>query len=315
VSKLNAAFADGVHGQGERMGEARTDAHQALACDQPADGHDGVAPSSMIERMTLIMEAFDHPLSQLTLEEVSSRAGLPRSTTHRILDQLVRSRWLKRSGMSYYRLGSRALKLGGRWGFQSSLREAAAPHLHDLATRTDMVAHVAILKRTEICFLDAAGARARLGVPTRVGWRLPAHCTALGKAMLASLEPEEIDTHYAQVMTRCTTLSVPTLAGLHRELGQVRTHNGLAVDRGECFANLGCVAMALRGPIGTIGAVSVACHPRNLALDRVAPMVATAARKIESDLCASADLTVGCQLEGNQLGAGFVMRMGPPACH
>jgi DNA-binding IclR family transcriptional regulator len=154
-----------------------------------------------------------------------------------------------------------------------------------------MVAHLAILKRTEICFLDAVGARTRLGVPTPVGWRLSAHCTALGKAMLASLEPEEIDTHYPQIMTRCTTLSVPTLAALHRELVQVRAHNGLAVDRGECFANLGCVAVALRGPVGTVGAVSVAVDPRNPALDRVAPMVATAARKIESNLSASADPT------------------------
>lgn len=292
MSKLNAvlmALAGGVRGQGERMGEATTEANQVFACDQPADGHRGVAPSSMIQRMTLIMEAFEHPHSRLTLEEVASRAGLPRSTTHRILDQLVRSRWLKRSGM-IYDLGSRALKLG-EGARQSSLREAVVPHLLELATRTDMVAHLAILKRTEICFLDAAGGRTRLGVPTRVGWRLPAHCTALGKAMLASLEPEEIDTHYAQVMTRCTTLSVPTLAGLHRELTQVRAHNGLAVDRGECFANLGCVAMALRGPVGTVGAVSVAGDLRNPALDRVAPMVAAAARKMESNLCASADPT------------------------
>jgi DNA-binding IclR family transcriptional regulator len=286
VSKLNAVLrspADGVRGEGERMGEATTDDNQVLACDQPADGHRDVAPTSMIQRMTLIMEAFEGPRSRLTLEEVASRAGLHRSTTHRILDQLVRSRWLTRSGMRYH-LGSRALRLGGRWGCQSSLREAVAPQLQELATRTDMVAHLAILKRTEICFLDEAGGRTRLGGPTGVGWRLPAHCTALGKAMLASLEPEEIDAHYGQVMTRCTTLPVPTLAGLHRELTQVRAHNGLAVDRGECFANLGCVAMALRGPVGTIGAVSVAGDLRNPALDRVAPIVAAAARKIESNL-------------------------------
>src|ERR1700677_4453575 len=149
------ALAGGVRGQGERMGEATTEANQVFACDQPADGHRGVAPSSMIQRMTLIMEAFEHPHSRLTLEEVASRAGLPRSTTHRILDQLVRSRWLKRSGM-IYDLGSRALKLG-EGARQSSLREAVVPHLLELATRTDMVAHLAILKRTEICFLDAAG--------------------------------------------------------------------------------------------------------------------------------------------------------------
>jgi DNA-binding IclR family transcriptional regulator len=154
-----------------------------------------------------------------------------------------------------------------------------------------MVADFAILEGTEICFLETVGGRTRLGVSTRLGWRLPAHCTALGKAMLASLEPEQIDTRYARGMTRCTTLSVHTLAGLHRELAKVRARNGLAVDRGECLATLGCVGMALRGPTGAVGAVSVAGDLRNPALDRVAPVVAAAARKIESDLCASADPT------------------------
>ena len=293
MSKLNAvltALADGVRGQGEQMGEATTDANQVFACDQPADGHRRVAPSSMIQRMTLIMEAFEYPQSPLTLEEVASRAALPRSTAHRILDQLVRSRWLRRSGLSYH-LGPRALKLGDRWVCQSSLREAVAPHLHELATRTDMVAHLAILGSTEICFLDSAGGRTRLGAPTRVGWCLPAHCTALGKAMLASLEPEEVDARYTYGITQCTTLSAHTLADLHSELTKVRAHNGLAIERGECFANVGCVGMALRGPGGGVRAISVAGDVRNPALDRVAPIVAAAARKIESDLCVTAATT------------------------
>jgi DNA-binding IclR family transcriptional regulator len=247
-------------------------------------------PSSMIQRMTLIIEAFEHLQSRLTLEEVASRANLPRSTTHRILDQLVRSRWLERRGTSY-QLGERALKLGDRWVCQSSLRVAAAPHLHELATRTGMVADFAILEGSEIWFLETVRGRTRLGAPTRLGSRLPAHRTALGKAMLASLEPEQIDTRYAQSKAQCTRLSVQTLAGLHRELAKVRSRNGLAVDRGECFATLGCVGMALSGPAGAVGAVSVASDLRNPALDRVAPIVAATASKIESDLCASADPT------------------------
>jgi hypothetical protein len=66
-----------------------------------------VAPSSLIQRMASIIEAFEHPLSSLTLEEVASRAGLARPTTHRILDQLVRSRWLKQiAGVDHCPTGS-----------------------------------------------------------------------------------------------------------------------------------------------------------------------------------------------------------------
>jgi DNA-binding IclR family transcriptional regulator len=243
------------------------------------------APSSMIQRMTSILEAFEHPRSALTLEEVASRTSLPRSTTHRILEQLVGFHWVRRRGMSYH-IGQRALELGDRWVGQSSLRKAAAPHLLELAARTDMVAHLAILHlaHTEICLLDTVGGRIRLDTPTPARWRLPAHCTALGKAMLASLEPNEIDTCYAQGVTRRTRVSVHTLTDLHRELAKVRAHNGLAVERGQCFADLGCVAMVLRGPVGAVGAVSVSGDLRNPALDRVAPIVAAAARKIEADV-------------------------------
>jgi DNA-binding IclR family transcriptional regulator len=249
-----------------------------------------MAQSSMIQRMTSIIEAFEHAQSGLTLEEVASRASLPRSTTHRILEQLVRFHWLRRRGKSYH-LGQRALKLGDRWVGHSPLREAAAPHLHELAARTDMVAHFAVLQHTEIRFLDTVGGRIRPDTPTRMRGRLPAQCTALGKAMLASLEPEEVDTHYAQGLTGRTTVSVRTLTDLHRELANVRAHNGLAVERGECFADLGCVGMALRGPVGAVFAVSVAGDLRNPALHGVAPIVTAAARKIETDLCASTDPT------------------------
>ena len=54
-------------------------------------------PPSMVERMTLILDSFDGRRDRLTLEDVARRTELPRSTTHRIVDQLVRLRWLQRT--------------------------------------------------------------------------------------------------------------------------------------------------------------------------------------------------------------------------
>ena len=62
---------------------------------QAADEQPRTLPPSMVERMTLILEAFDSPTRRLTLEQVSQRTTLPRSTAHRILDQLVRLDWLE----------------------------------------------------------------------------------------------------------------------------------------------------------------------------------------------------------------------------
>src|SRR5438128_1050054 len=89
-----------------------------------ADRH--ALPPSMMERVTLIMDLFERPQVHLTLEVVSRRTQLPRSTTHRILDQLVRLDWLHHT-VAGYSLGPRALGLGGREIAHSTLRAAAAP--------------------------------------------------------------------------------------------------------------------------------------------------------------------------------------------
>lgn len=106
--------------------------------------------------------------------------------------------------------------------------------------------------------------------------------------MLAWLSPEEIDARYAQVIERATHHSIGRLDQLHRELGLVRRRNGLAIDRGECFPDLGCVGLALCGPEGPVGAISVVGDGRS-SLERVAPLVVNAVRAVSEDLFGAAD--------------------------
>jgi DNA-binding IclR family transcriptional regulator len=249
---------------------------------RPPEDDRHALPPSMMERVTLIMDLFEHPQAHLTLETVSTRTHLPRSTTHRILDQLVRLEWLGHT-VAGYKLGPRALGLGGRETRHSTLRNAAAPQLLDLALRTKMVVHLAVLEGPEIYYLDKVGGRAAVAIPSRVGGRAVAHCTGLGKAMLAWLSPEEIDARYEQVIECRTPHSIGRLEDLHRELRAVRRRNGLAIDRGECFPNLGCVGLALRGPDGPVGAISVVGDGRS-SLELVAPLVVTAVRLVSQDL-------------------------------
>ncbi|GGN43877.1 hypothetical protein GCM10011578_094360 [Streptomyces fuscichromogenes] len=260
-----------------------TSALRLSARASEADGH--ALPPSMMERVTLIMDLFERPATHLSLEAVSRRTQLPRSTTHRILDQLVRLDWLCHTAAGYT-LGTRALGLGGREIGHSALRAAAAPHLLDLAVRTRMVVHLAVLDGPEIYYLDKVGGRAAVGIPSQVGGRAVAHCTGLGKAMLAWLPPEEIDARYTQVIERRTPHSIGRLDQLHRELALVRRRNGLAIDRGECFPELGCVGLALRGPEGPIGAVSVVGDGRS-PLELVAPLVVNAVRAVSDELLAA----------------------------
>ena len=110
-----------------------------------------------------------------------------------------------------------------------------------------------------------------------------AHCTGLGKAMLAWLSPEEIDTRYEQLIERRTQHSIGRLDLLHRELRTIRRRGGLAIDRGECFPDLGCVGLALRGPEGPVGAISVVGDGSS-PLELVAPLVVKAVRAVSEEL-------------------------------
>lgn len=244
----------------------------------------GALPPSMVERMTLILDAFPSPTTRLTLEQVARVTGLPRSTAHRILDQLVKLSWLAHSSAGYA-LGSRSLGLGGTGGSHLELRHAAAPVLHELQLRTGTVAHLGILDGADVRYLDKVGGRFAAAVPSRVGGRAPAHCTALGKAMLAWMPAEKVEAEFAADLRRHTSRTIADVALLHQELGRIRARNGLAFEHGECFADISCVAVAIRDSEGPIAAISLVGDART-PMERVAPLVVKAAADITRQLFA-----------------------------
>ncbi|GAC70362.1 IclR family transcriptional regulator [Gordonia soli] len=252
-----------------------------LLTDDSAVSVANALPLSMVERMTLIMEAFDRPLARLTLDEVTQHTGLPRSTAHRILDQLVQCRWLIHA-KTHYSLGSRALTLGGRELAQHELRSAASPVLQSLAMRTGALVHLAILAGPEIYYLDMFGGRTGQRIASQVGGRAPAHRTAAGKAILAGLTPEYVDNQYSGP-SRGARAHVGDIDGLHHELARIRARNGLAIERGECFRGLACVGAAIRSGEGPVGAISIVTR-QDSALEPLAPMVVRAARTISDSL-------------------------------
>ncbi|WP_027945686.1 IclR family transcriptional regulator [Amycolatopsis taiwanensis] len=235
-------------------------------------------PPSMLDRMTLIMDCFYGRAVRLSIEDVARATRLPRSTTHRILVDLVRLGWLAQTPSGYC-IGSRALSFGNDGG-HGRLREATAASLHDLALRTGMVAHLAVLADADICYLDKVGGHFAAKVPSWVGGRAPAHSTALGKAMLAWLPPEHVDLQVGGAMTRQVNRSGRRLETLHQELARIRGRNGLAFERDECFPS---VAAAIRSAEGPVAGISL-CGKVDAQLERVAPLVARAAKEASIEL-------------------------------
>jgi DNA-binding IclR family transcriptional regulator len=217
-------------------------------------------PTAVIDRISLVLDAFEGP-GRLTLAQIVRRTGLPRSSAHRMLERLVQLRWLRRSGRDY-ELGMRLVELGSLAVHQDRLVRAAAPLLGELHRATGLVVHLAVLDGPDVVYLDKIGDRTIGAIPTRVGGRQPAQCTAVGKAILAYCDQDA----GVDLRVRKTKYSISTSSQLAAELAKVRAH-GVAFEREESLLGFGCVA----APIGNqhpgeateaVAAVSV-CGPMN----------------------------------------------------
>ncbi|MDG3010182.1 IclR family transcriptional regulator [Rhodococcus sp. D2-41] len=246
-------------------------------------------PSSMLERVTLILDAFEQPSTLLNFEEVTSRTGLPRSTVHRILDQLAQLHWLDH-GREGYRLGRRALRHCTD-GIHGEIRRAAAPHMHELHVRTGMVVDLAVLDGSKEVIIDRLG-RQSAGTPvSTVGARYPAYLTAGGRALLAWLEPERADALIQDERHGKASGSNWTPPVLRQELHWIRHRRGLSIDptgtkgAGTSFT---CVALAIRGPHGPVAAITL--HPqsrpgaRRASVEHIAQLLAETVRRTAIDL-------------------------------
>ena len=237
------------------------------------------APPSMIERMTLIMEVFGDRAARLRLDEIAAHTGLPRSTSHRILEQLVRLGWLRHT-QGGYALGQRALRLGGSVSDHAEIRAATVPLLERLHTQTGKITHLGILDFADVVYLDKIGGVASSALPYPVGGRVPAHAVALGKAMLAWLPPEEADALLEGSMKAYTHHTITDMAVMYQELRRIRSRHGLAFECDEYVLGVTCVAAAVRGPDGVVAGISLCGETSAGPLERYAPLVVDAAKRV-----------------------------------
>ena len=248
---------------------------------QPFDDaqREGPVPrSGVLERVTLIMDCLGEAPGHLVLEEVAAITGLARSTTFRLLRQLADLGWVSQDAGGYV-LGPRLAYRGVLSDFDG-LREAASPVLGELAAATGYTAHLGIMHRGFVDYVDRTGVGAQSSVPTRIGTRIFAPESTAGMAMLSWLEPGEVD-------------AVIDLAGvnrpgnrdeLHRELAAVRRRGGLACRDGSRHASgVSSVGAAIMGPGGPVGAVSVA-HRGAIPEQVTGPLVLHAAAAISAGL-------------------------------
>jgi DNA-binding IclR family transcriptional regulator len=231
----------------------------------------------------VMLNAFRPGESELSLAALVRRTGLAKSTVHRMLGQLAEWDLVERTPGGY-RLGMRLFELGSLVPSQRGLREATAPFLADLFEATRETVHLAIVDGVEVVYLQKMHVRGGPKVPSRVGGRMPAYCTGVGKAMLAFSPPDRLDEVLSAGLRRRTPRTVVAPGLLRRELAEIR-RRGVAFEHEQSTVGVTCVAApVLNGEEIAVAAVSITGWANRLEPNRVAPAVRTAALGISRAL-------------------------------
>lgn len=208
------------------------------------------------ERTVHILDVLADARRSLTLAELQAVTGYPRSSLHALIRTLRELRWLEsdESG-SAVGIGPRALLCGTSYLDRDPALPDALGALEELRGAIGRTTHYARLDGSDIIYLATRESADSTRLFSRVGRRLPAHATALGKALLAELTDEEVDALLPETLTALTGRTVTDHAALHAELEQVRARN-FAVEREQSTPGIACVASVVGYRIPATDAIS-----------------------------------------------------------
>lgn len=179
----------------------------------------------------------------LNAADVVRGTGLPRSTVHELLTTLTSRDYLTKDDSGQYSLGVALLHLGNAYAERFDLLGAANEAAKELAGASKETTSVAIRQGAQVFYLAKVERRTVMQTPSNIGQRLPASCTALGKALLSAVPDEALESLFPEPehLPRMTERSIASLDQLRSELALTRTR-GYATENGESVFGLHCMA-------------------------------------------------------------------------
>jgi DNA-binding IclR family transcriptional regulator len=220
--------------------------------------------ASILSKAFAVLRAFNPNRRTMTLSEISRSSGLAKSTVHRLLERLIELDAIEQFpdgyaiSLSFVQLGATTPAASGR--------DAAMPYLAYLHRTTGLPVHYGVLRELEVVILARLTGPQRRATVFDVGTRVPAHCTAIGKAMLAWADAAELDRLLRRrPLVGRTQHSITDPDCLLVELAAARA-NGLAYDRAEGFLAVSSVAAPVVVSGFAVGAISIT-HPADVPLE------------------------------------------------
>jgi DNA-binding IclR family transcriptional regulator len=241
-----------------------------------------------IGRAFAIIEEIARNRDGIGLAELSKRVGLHNSTTFHLVKTMVSLGYVRQlKDSKRYRIGRPLFALAASALDEIEMMSLATPVLDDLARATGESAHFSVPMGDAVVVLARTSGPGAFQLTDRVGVVRPAHCTALGKIMLAALAPDQFARYLQRAELKAyTPKSITSAEQLAREIAEVR-RAGLAVDDGEFDSELRCAALPVRNFSGqVIGAIGISGPVWRLsieALQKRARIVRAAADRLSAE--------------------------------
>ena len=260
-----------------------------------------------VERALAILLCFSRNTPELTLTQIAERVGLNKSTVHRLLATLNQNRFIQRDpATGAYRPGIRLMQYAYLMLEQNDLRRSAAPFLHHLWEQVRETVDLAVLDNGEVVYIQVLESPQRVKLAAALGQRLPAYCTASGKALLAYMDDETIRRVLEDGTPKRTDCTILSREAFLENLRAIRTR-GFAMSEQEYEEGINAVSAPILAPGDQpIAAVAVAGPAYRLTRERmieIGPLVLATAHDIAQEIEMAAHPLVDAA-EGSPVGTG-----------
>jgi len=224
-----------------------------------------------------ILDMFERERPEIGIGEMAEQLGLHRSTTSRLAATLAAAGYLQPAGEpGRYRLSGRLTALGELAAAGADVRRTALPYLESLVQELGETGHLGVLEGTEAVTIGVVDGWQTVRMHSWVGKRSPAHCSSMGKALLAGLSAADFAARYrGRRLEARTERTITDTRELAAHLAQVRSH-GYAVDRQELEPHLCCVAGPVFDRTGAVVASIGVSGPDSRIDDTAIPAIAAA---------------------------------------
>jgi IclR family transcriptional regulator, pca regulon regulatory protein len=255
--------------------------------------------SQSLERGLAILGCFTPKRPVLGIADIADELGMSRSTTHRYVITLLALGYLEQGASRKYRLGLRVTDLGMSALNSTGLREHARPYLDELRQRSSYTVSLAVLDGPEILCVDRASSLRRVGASASAsgkaelnlhpGSRLPVHCTASGKLLLANLPEADRRAVIASIkLTKQGPNTITVKKALREELEEV-LESSFAVDDEELGGGLYSIAAPVRNESReVVAAIDISAPGSMISLDEMvnglAPHLISTADRVSARL-------------------------------